>query len=161
MFWANVIEADADATLNSFGAYAFLAPGCGINFYLLSASSYDTTSYFEDTTWTVVWKQDSANSTYGTNTYESEDVGLILESGTFYALGYESQGCSSDDVIAYLGENEASSDVGIGQTQGYLVEIDWEYGDEVDEGDEIVVPSTGPSYFGYAPVNMTLNATEL
>ena len=152
----NVIEADSDGTLNSFGANVDLASGCDLDLFVMSASSYDTSDYFDERTWTVVWAQTDANTSYGSGPHESEDIGLILEAGTYYALVFATE-CDSGDVETYYDISQSSADVGVGQTLGYLIDYFYEP-NNYDVGDDVEMTS---SAYYYAPWHILLSATEL
>ena len=113
----DVVLADTDATLNRVEIYAQVDTGCQLDFYVLEATSVSDGS----TSWTMAWGNsetgDATGAGLGWNT--SDDIGVLVESGTYYAVGVGFQNCSTANVAT---TESPSTDAGFGTATGSAVE---------------------------------------
>ena len=115
LFYGMVIEADNTATIDSFDVYLGNDGSCTVWGYVLSAAS-ETAA-----TWTVEWSGSGQTLANGAAWHPGRDVGLPVESGTFYALGVAMDCSSSSDVTAYYDGYSSPTDAGIGDYTGTYV----------------------------------------
>ena len=117
VFYAMVIEADSTATLDGFDVYLDNAGTCEWHSYVLSAPSATAA------VWAVEWSSYQGTMSGGENWKASDDIGMPVESGTFYALGIGLQCDSSSDITAFYDGYAGAEDAGFGDYGGtYLYE---------------------------------------
>ena len=112
----DVILADTDATLNRIEIYAQADSSCQLDFYALEASAVTE----GPTSWTMVWgNSESADASASPGWNTSDDIGILVSSGTYYAVGVGFQNCSTADVDS---TTSPATDGGFGTAIGSAVE---------------------------------------
>jgi hypothetical protein len=128
----NTILATSDTILQSFEAYAGASTsGCQLDWYVLSASSAKASS------WTVEWSSTGDELSTTAGWHSSGDIGLEVDSGTYYALLY---GADCTHTYHYK-TSGLSTDGGFGTVSGYVYDSYQSYSGTAS-------PSTSTSYTG-------------
>ena len=114
----DVILADTDATVDHIGIYAQVDTGCQLDFYLLEGTGSIADGA---TSWTMLWGNsesgDATGAGAGWNT--SDDMGIVVKSGTYYAVGVGFLNCSTAEVDI---SSSPATDGGFGTSTGSAVE---------------------------------------
>ncbi len=111
----NIFLADTDATVESYFPYLGGDSSCVVDHYVLSNSSVTTTG------WTIEWS-DTGNTVAPTAAFQAPDeVGIIVESGTYYAFVTGFRCSTSGHTVDYFfGVSSADDDVGFGDRVGFV-----------------------------------------
>jgi hypothetical protein len=109
--YADIVYAERDGVLDSFGVYGSSSTCGSVDFFVLSSSTATTGA------WTLEW---SASATFASSVgYQTAgDVGVSVSAGRYYAFGWATT-CSSG-VRFYYGLSSLPTDAGFGTATGYF-----------------------------------------
>jgi len=148
-FFGDVVYVDTRATVSSF-IMGLANPGCPSTRAIIFERS--TVANGASQSWTAVW---SGNATYSNSFYESGNVGVVLETGKYYAfvLGYDCNGSSSG--VHTTNSGGTGVDVGIGVSTGSVAK--WGTYADIYSGSTLTMTYSG----GMDQYEVDLFVTEL
>ena len=117
----NSFKADAQGTIGRFAfeLNVLYGYGCDVDLFVVSAATTSTTR------WTIEWIESVSVTSTTAAWVETSDIGLPVEVGTHYAVGFATDCSSSWDELVYSYDfsGSSTSDVGMGTSNGRLLSL--------------------------------------